>query len=183
MPPARARTASAAPVELEAPFDIHSWLTGSDPDAATATPLTSTVTVFLKPHLAAKLNELADQIEAEERRERTMGDRSPAKLTREWEALKAQFDSARLSVTVRQRVPGDWEAIRERMNKDGVPATKERVEVYATAQFLVEPVLTPTEVRLLGERIGAPQFDQIVEAWTALTAALPEVTVPKSLRP
>jgi hypothetical protein len=184
MPPARARSAAAAPaVELEKPFDIHAWLTGSDPDSPTPEPVTTSVTVYLMPHLAAKLNALADEIEAAEGRERTMADQTPAKLAREWEALKQKFDAATLTLKLRQRVPGDYEMVRQRMNEDGVPATKERSNFYLVSQFLVDPALTADEVRKLGERIGAPQFEQIVQAMDAMVGALPEVTVPKSLRP
>lgn len=183
--PTRARTAAVpedAP-SLEPKFDVHAWLQGADPSAPVPVPITATVDVYLKPYLAARLNALVDEINAAEGQERSFADASPAKLTREWEELKAQFDESRYTVTVRARIPGDFEAVHAAMTKAGVPFTKERMALWQTARLMIDPALSGEEMQKFGERIGSAQYDKIVEAWSALEGDLPVVTVPKSLRP
>lgn len=183
MPPARSRSATAAPAELDPPFDIHAWLTGLDESGGEPQYVTARVTVCLKPYLATQLNNLVDQIDAADGAERTMGDTTPAKLRREYEALLAEFEASKVSMTVRQTVPGDVESVRDDMNAAGVQRTPQNVNCWLMSRLLVEPKLTPREVELLGTRIGAAQFQQMVDALNQLAVAVPEVNVPKSLRP
>jgi hypothetical protein len=184
MPPARPRSAAAEkPVELEAPFDIHAWLTGFEDGAEAPQYVTASVSVCLKPYLVTRLNELVDAIDAAESAERTMGDSSPAKLRREYDALLAEFEASKIVMKFRQTVPGDVESVRDDMNAAGVARTAQNINCWLMSRLLVDPQLSPREVAILGERIGAAQFQQMVSTLDQLAAAVPEVSVPKSLRP
>lgn len=183
MPPARSRTAAPVDVALEAPFDIHAWLTGFSEGSDKPQYVTAAVTVCLKPYLVTRLNVLVDAIDAAEQSERTMGDSSPAKLRREYEALFAEFEQSKVVMTLRQTVPGDVESVRDDMNAAGVARTAQNINCWLMSRLLVDPQLSPKEVEILGERIGAAQFQEMVSTLDQLASGLPEVNVPKSLRP
>ncbi len=183
MPPARPRTSAEKPAELEPPFDIHAWLTGFEEGAETPKYVTASVAVCLKPYLVTRLNGLVDAIDAAESAERTMGDSSPAKLRREYDALLAEFEASKVTMTIRQTLPGDVDAVKADMDAAGVLRSGQNINCWLMSHLLVDPQLSPREVEILGDRIGAAQFKTIVDTIDRLASAVPEVSVPKSLRP
>lgn len=157
-------------------FDLQAWL-------GEVKPVTKTVTVYGRPDLVEEINRIEKQAQAAAVRERSLGEKAPATLRRQADALRREYEESAIEVTVRARELGDLPAIEEAARK--APGDTEEWNIYASARWIVSPAMPdPDTVRLFVRKIGVVQFESVVvAAWTELATKVPTPTPPLSLRP
>lgn len=159
-------------------FDLLAWL-------GEAAPVTRDVVVYGRPDLVEEINRLEVEAAAAARRERSMGEKSPAAMRREVDALREKYEASALTVKVRARQLGDLDAINKAAKAGGVePGDGEGWNLYASARWIVSPAMDVDTLRRFVEKIGVVQFEQqIVATWEELSTKVPVPTVPLSPRP
>lgn len=166
---------TTAKAEVEG-IDLEAWLTG-------APAVTDSVRVTNRLDLVLRIEELDAQIKADSETvqvERSAADPGPGDPDEDYKILVAQYLDSFKTFTFRQRYTGDWEKIRAAMRFDKANLQDvNEANLYATAEFSVEPRMTVEQVRALATTIGGPQFDRIVDCWSRLANGVIEVKAPK----
>lgn len=149
-------------------FDVDAWLEDAERPARS-------VTVYQKSGLIADLDRLAQQIEnadddVEEVDGPSMGGSPSGNLRAEYAKLAQQFHDSALVI----RVEGRDQAERAKVAGGIEDADLRGAAVLADA--IQYPKFTPEQVRKLAAKIGAAQFQLIVERFNDATDEIPSVS-------
>lgn len=164
-------------VTAEDRFDFQSWITG-------ARPVVKHVTVYNRPELVDKVNELAAAENKSERR--TYSRREPPALA----AARAEMEKCALTIVVKANSDEDSRVARASAKAANVdPKDEEGQQVHLLAQTIVDvypgperehdydaphTTLTVSQVKSLRTAIREAQFTKIWMAMVAVSNAAPE---------
>ena len=148
-------------------FDIDAWLNDAERPARS-------VTVYQKAGLIADLDELAARIEAAEAEEvdgPSMGGGVGA-LRAKYADLAQRFHDSALTIRVQSLTKQEQVELTE--GKEYLSPVERGAIVFAAA--IVEPKMTPDQVKRLNTVIGDAQFGLIGAAWNSACREAPEVS-------
>lgn len=164
-------------VTAEDRFDFQGWITG-------ARPLVKHVTVYNRPDLVERVNELAG---TEKPKQRTY---SARKESTDLVEARAEMEKSALTVVVKANSDEDDRAARALEKKDGIdPKDQEGHAVYLLAQTIVDvypgperefdydaphTTLTVSQVKSLRTAIREAQFTKIWLTMMSASNAAPE---------
>ena len=162
-------------------FDFQSWITD-------ARPLVKAVTVYNRPDLVERVNELAPK-SVDDDRPRTYSNRKRAESP-ELTAARAEMEKSALTVVVRANSDEDSRTARAAAKADGVDAKDEEGQaVYLLAQTIVDvypgpereydpdaphKTLTASQVKSLRTAVREAQFTKIWLTQMSVSNAAPE---------
>jgi hypothetical protein len=175
------------------PIDVNQWL--ADRAAKKAPPRSDSIEVFLAPELAVEYDALVDQYDAlvedserppavDELMVQAPADHSAEldELEQRMDAILAEAESTKVTLTFRSYEVGDNEAIAAEQKARGIQDNQsDHIAVLRTAQFSLEPKLSVDEVTELVKAIGYSQFNAVCAVWLKL--AYGQATAPKLRKP
>lgn len=174
------------------PLDIKQWL--ADRKAGNKPPRTDSIEVFLEPELSAEYDTLVDtynRLVAEDEKPGIEGSITDGRsdhtaeldaLEARMDAIKAEAEASKVTLTFRSYEVGDQEAIAAEQVARGIRDDQyEHISVLRTAHYSLEPKLSVEEVTELAKAIGFVQFDAVCAVWLKLVFG--KAMAPKLLRP
>lgn len=174
------------------PLDIKQWL--ADRKAGNKPPRTDSIEVFLEPELSAEYDKLVDtynRLVAEDEKPGIEGSITDGRsdhtaeldaLEARMDAIKAEAEASKVTLTFRSYEVGDQEAIAAEQVARGIRDDQyEHISVLRTAHYSLEPKLSVEEVTELAKAIGFVQFDAVCAVWLKLVFG--KAMAPKLLRP
>jgi hypothetical protein len=146
-------------------FDIDAWLEDAERPARS-------VTVYQKAGLIADLDALAERIEYEEAEEVDGPSAGGASLRGQYAKLAQKFHDSALTVRVQSLTNQEQAELLEGHDDDSM-ADRGAIVIAAA---IVQPKVTPAQVKKLNSVLGDAQFSRITEAWNLACRNAPEVS-------
>lgn len=146
-------------------FDIDAWLEDAERPARS-------VTVYQKAGLIADLDALAERIQNEDDEEVDGPSMGGGNLRAKYADLAQKFHDSALTIRVQSLTNQEQADLLE--GHDGDSLADRGAIVLAEA--IVQPKMSPAQVRRLNSVLGDAQFSRIVDAWNQACRNAPEVS-------